>query len=37
MSEDENIFQNLEEFCHRIEQMLDMTVTLNQFSQYKNQ
>ncbi|UJR24993.1 hypothetical protein I4U23_006354 [Adineta vaga] len=33
MSEDEKIFQNLEDFCHQIEQMLDMTITLNQFSQ----
>ena len=37
MSEDEKIFQHLDEFCRRIEQMIDMTVTLNQFSQYENQ
>jgi hypothetical protein len=35
MSEDEKIFQYLDEFCCRVEQMIDMTVTLNQFSQYK--
>ena len=34
MAEDEKIFQNLDEFCRRIEQVLDMTITLNQFSQY---
>ncbi len=34
MSEDEKIFQHLDEFCRRIEQVIDMTVTLNQFSQY---
>ncbi|CAF1032650.1 unnamed protein product [Adineta ricciae] len=33
MSADEKIFQNLEDFCRRIEQMIDMTITLNQFSQ----
>ena len=35
MSQDEKIFQYLEEFSHRIEQILDMTVTLNQFLKYK--
>ncbi len=34
MSEDEKIFQHLDEFCRRIEQVIDMTVTLNQLSQY---
>jgi hypothetical protein len=34
MSEDEKIFQHLDDFCRRVEQVLDMTVTLNQFSQY---
>ncbi|CAF1326895.1 unnamed protein product [Adineta steineri] len=33
MAEDEKIFENLEDFSRRIEQMLDMTITLNQFSQ----
>ena len=33
MSEDEKIFQHFDEFCRRVEQMIDMTVTLNQFSQ----
>ena len=33
MSEDEKIFQHLDEFCRRVEQVIDMTVTLNQFSQ----
>ncbi len=34
MSDDEKIFQYLDDFCRRVEQVLDMTVTLNQFSQY---
>jgi hypothetical protein len=34
MAEDEKIFQHLDEFCRRIEQVIDMTVTLNQLSQY---
>ncbi|CAF3706798.1 unnamed protein product, partial [Rotaria sordida] len=33
MSQDEKIFQHFDEFCRRVEQMLDMTVTLNQLSQ----
>ena len=33
MSEDEKIFQYLDDFSRRVEQVLDMTVTLNQFSQ----
>ncbi|CAF3476774.1 unnamed protein product [Rotaria socialis] len=33
MSQDEKIFQHFDEFCRRIEQMLDMTVILNQLSQ----
>ena len=36
MSDDEKIFQYLDEFCRRVEQVIDMTVTLNQLSQYKN-
>ncbi|CAF4024001.1 unnamed protein product, partial [Rotaria sp. Silwood1] len=33
MSQDEKIFQHFNEFCRRFEQMLDMTIILNQFSQ----
>lgn len=33
MSEDEKIFQHFDDFSQRVEQMLDMTVTLNQLQQ----
>lgn len=35
MSDDDKIFQHLDDFSRRVEQVLDMTVTLNQFSRYE--
>lgn len=33
MSDDERIFQHFDDFSRRVEQVIDMTVTLNQFTQ----